>query len=121
MGPLKIYTLRNCSTCRRATAWLRARDVSFQEIPIRETPPSAAELRSALDIYGGNLRRLFNTSGQDYREQKLADRLPEWSADEAIAVLTKNGSLVRRPFAVGKGVALIGFDEARWSEQLKQP
>jgi arsenate reductase len=29
-----------------------------------------------------------------------------------------NGNLVKRPFAVGDGVALVGFDEAAWASAL---
>jgi arsenate reductase (glutaredoxin) len=65
---IKIYTLPACDTCRRAVKWLRARHVPFDERPIREQPPSATELQTMLAARGGELRRLFNTSGRDYRE-----------------------------------------------------
>ena len=45
MSARTIYTLANCSTCRDATKWLRARAVAFEEKAIRETPPTLAELR----------------------------------------------------------------------------
>lgn len=112
---LKLYTLSNCDTCRRATKWLRARGIPFAEIPIRETPPSAAELRAALAVLGGDRRKLFNVSGRDYREQKLGERLPALSEGETIALLAGNGNLVKRPFASGDDVTLVGFDEQAWA------
>jgi arsenate reductase len=117
---LKVYTLSNCDTCRRATKWLRAHDVAFEERAIRETPPSAAELKAVLAASGGELRRLFNVSGRDYREQKLGEKLPDLSEAEAIRLLAGNGNLVKRPFAVGGGVALVGFDESAWAAALKK-
>jgi arsenate reductase len=113
---LKVYTLSNCDTCRKAVKWLRAKDIAFEERAIRETPPSPAELRKALAALGGERRKLFNTSGQEYRAQKLGEKLPELSDAAALALLAGNGSLVKRPFLIGDGVALVGFDETAWAE-----
>lgn len=113
--PLKVYTLAQCSTCRKATNWLRDHEVSFEEHPIRQTPPSPAELRTVLAATGGELRRLFNTGSQDYRDLKLSERVGRMSAEEAIALFQANGNLVKRPFVVGDGLALVGFDETRWA------
>lgn len=118
MSALKIYTYKNCDTCRRAVKWLRAHSLEFAEHPIRETPPTPVELRTMLDAHGGELRRLFNTSGGDYREQKLGEKLPGMTESAALALLAGNGNLVKRPFLLGGKAALIGFDEAAWASTL---
>lgn len=115
MSALTIYTYANCDTCRRAVKWLAGRGFAFAEKPIRETPPTLAELRGMLAAHGGELRRLFNTSGRDYREQRLGAKLPTMTEPEALALLASNGNLVKRPFLIGQGVALTGFDEQVWS------
>jgi len=117
---MRIYTLSNCDTCRAATTWLRAHDLAFEERAIRETPPSGAELRTMLAAHGGEIRRLFNTAGRDYREQKLGGKLPGMAEPAAIALLAGNGNLVKRPFLIGPGVARVGFDEAAWAATLLQ-
>ena len=118
MSAFKLYTYANCDTCRRAGKWLRAHDLGFDELPIRETPPSPAELRTMLAAHGGEMRRLFNTSGRDYREQKLGEKLPALSEPAALALLAGNGNLVKRPFLLGGRVALVGFDESTWASAL---
>ncbi len=118
MQPPLIYTLRNCSTCRAAVKWLEARGISFVEKPIRETPPSVAELRTMLAAQKGEWRRLFNTSGLEYRALGLAQKLPLMTEAEALALLAGNGRLVKRPFLLGPGVALVGFDEKTWAGSL---
>ncbi|MET0262953.1 MAG: Spx/MgsR family RNA polymerase-binding regulatory protein [Rariglobus sp.] len=120
---LTVYTYANCDTCRRAVKWLRANGIAFVEEPIRETPPTPAELHTMLTRLGGPgaLRKLFNTSGVDYRAQKLGEKLPSLSEAEAIALLAGNGNLVKRPFALGSGgsdVGLVGFDEKVWAAAL---
>lgn len=117
---LKIYTLSNCDTCRAATKWLRAHGLAFEERAIRETPPSGAELRTMLAANDGQIRKLFNTAGREYREQKLGEKLPAMTEAAALALLAGNGNLVKRPFLIGPGVARVGFDEAAWAATLLQ-
>jgi arsenate reductase len=109
-----LYTYRACSTCRNAVNWLRSRNVVFVEKPIRETPPSAAELRRMLAHQDGNLLRLFNTSGQEYRALKLSEKLPSLTEAESLALLAGNGRLVKRPFILGDKFGLVGFNETAW-------
>lgn len=116
-----LYTYKNCDTCRRAVNWLETRGIAFEERPIREIPPGIAELRRMLKAYGGEMRRLFNTSGRDYRALNLGAKLPGLGVDEALALLSGNGNLVKRPFLLGAGVAQVGFDEKSWAAALNQP
>jgi arsenate reductase len=113
---LKIYTLAQCSTCRDATKWLRAHKIAFEERAIRETPPTIAELRAVLAAHDGNIGRVFNSSGIEYRALKMSEKLPALSEAEKLSLLAGNGSLVKRPFVVGAGVALVGFNAAKWAE-----
>lgn len=113
-----LYAYKNCDTCRKATKWLKENNVAHETKAIRETPPSISELKSALKANGGDLRKLFNTSGGDYRDLGLKDKLPTMSEAEALDLLSKNGNLVKRPFLIGKDVALTGFSESAWSEAL---
>lgn len=116
---LKVYAYQGCSTCRNALKWLRSQGIPHAEAAIRETPPSLAELRAMLKARG-QLRLLFNTSGLDYRAMNLKDRLPAMSEDEALDLLSRNGGLVKRPFAINAGqkVFLTGFNEAEWGRAL---
>ena len=75
-------------------------------------------MKTALKLLGGDIRKLFNTSGMDYRALGMKDKLPSMSEDEAIALLTANGNLVKRPFVIGDDIALTGFKPTCWSEVL---
>jgi len=117
-SPLIVYAYAKCSTCRDATRWLREHGVNFVERPIYEQPPTIAELRAMLRHQGGQLRRLFNTSGIQYRERGLAAKLPTMSEADALALLASDGRLVKRPFVLGDGVGLLGFDAGAWAAAL---
>jgi arsenate reductase (glutaredoxin) len=113
--PLRIYAYKNCDTCRRALKWVAARGVAHEVVPIREKPPTVAELKSMLERVG-ELRRLFNTSGQDYKAMNMKERLPKMSEKEALALLAENGNLVKRPFAISANAGAVGFDKKEWTE-----
>ena len=113
---LKIYSYKNCDTCRKAKKYLETHGIEHELIPIREEPPSESELLTMLECYDGNLRKLFNTSGQDYRSLNMRDRLPDMSDSEAISLLSRNGNLVKRPFAIMGKTGTVGFNEAAWSD-----
>ncbi len=115
---LKVYHYDGCSTCKQALAFLKKKDIPFEPIPIVEQPPTVAELRSMLTHVGGDLRKLFNTSGLVYREMKLGEKLPSLSEAQALALLAKHGKLVKRPFALGPDVGLVGFKEPEWKKAL---
>ncbi len=62
---MKVYAYDGCSTCKKALAYLKSTGREHQVIPIREKPPTKAELRHMLRTYEGKVAKLFNTSGQD--------------------------------------------------------
>jgi arsenate reductase len=115
---MKIHTYAKCDTCRKAVKWLRENGHSFEEVPIREAPPSPDELRRMLAFYDGDLRRLFNTSGQDYRALGIKDKLAGLTPDEAIDLLAGNGNLIKRPFLLDGDRGLVGFKEEEWAKML---
>lgn len=115
---LTVYGYQKCSTCRDALKWLADHGIDHRVKAIRETPPSVGELLTALQVHGGNLRKLFNTSGIDYRNLGLKDQLPTLSDAAALALLTTNGNLVKRPFLIGDGKVLVGFQPAVWAGAL---
>lgn len=117
-----VYTYKGCDACRKATKWLAAQGIAFEERPIRETPPSVAELRAMLAHLGGERRRLCNTSGADYRAVKLGDVLDTLPEAEFLARLAANGNLVKRRFLLRAQapLGLVGFKEAQWAAALTQ-
>jgi arsenate reductase (glutaredoxin) len=115
---LKIYAYSNCDTCRKALKFLQERKVAHEVVPIREQPPTVAELKQMLGHYDGDLRKLFNTSGTDYKTLNLKDKLPKLGVEEALKLLAGNGMLVKRPFMLAKDFGVVGFKPDEW-EKLK--
>jgi arsenate reductase len=117
---LRVYAYEKCDTCRKALKFLAAKKLAAEVIPIREQPPTVAELRAMLGYVGGDLRKLFNTAGQDYRALDMKSRLPKLSEDEAFRLLSGNGNLVKRPFALTPKGGVVGFREEEWDRFLAE-
>lgn len=115
---IKVYACAGCDTCRQALKFLKEHGVPHEVLPIRERPPSKAELRRMLAVYGGEVRKLFNTSGQDYKALGLAAKLPTMAVAAALELLATNGNLVKRPFAVTADGGIVGFKREEWEARF---
>jgi arsenate reductase (glutaredoxin) len=117
MAKLKLYSYDRCSTCRKSIQFLKKKEVDFDVIPILENPPGLAALKKMLKFKEGELKKLFNSSGQQYREMKLSEKLRAGlSQDDALELLSKNGKLVKRPFLLLEDHGLLGFKEEEWKK-----
>lgn len=113
-----IYQYGPCSTCKKALAFLKDNHATIESIDITQMPPSLAMLRRMSEKLGG-VRKLFNTSGQVFREMELSKKLPGMSDEEALQLLASHGRLIKRPFLVVDGQpSLVGFKEEPWKEAL---
>ena len=116
---LRVYEYANCSTCKNALRFLDAEKVHYESVPIVERPPTVAELKKMLAFQGGNLKKLFNTSGVQYRELKIGEKLGSMSEAQALELLATNGKLVKRPFALGPEGGVVGFKVDEWKAFLQ--
>jgi len=116
--PTVCYIYDGCDTCRKAKRWLAEHEVAVTFKPIRETPPSAAELKRMREHLDGEVKRLFNTSSRDYREGGYKDRLADMSWSEVVAALRANGNLVKRPFLLTADGGSVGFKPEVWGRLL---
>lgn len=115
--PLTVYQYPKCGTCRKALAWLAAHGVAHDKVDIVATPPARAVLERVVAA-GVPVKKLFNTSGESYRNGNFKERLATMSDADALRALAADGKLIKRPLVVGDGVALAGFDEAAWQAAL---
>ena len=111
---MKLYSYNKCGTCRKAIKDLETKKIEFDVIDITEKPPSKKVLKSAIKVKG--LKKLFNTSGVQYRELKIKDKLKSMTETEAINLLASNGRLIKRPIAVDGDRITVGFDADEYKQ-----
>lgn len=105
---MKFYSYNKCGTCRKAKSFLDGGKIQYEEIDITLNPPPKATLKKALQAKG--LQKLFNTSGVQYRELKIKDKLKTLTESEALDLLASNGRLIKRPIATDGDTVTVGFD-----------
>ena len=113
---IKIYQYAKCSTCVKALKFLALKKIPFEAVDITENPPTTAELQKMIKAYGRDFKKLFNTSGVQYRELKISEKISDMTASEAVQLLAGNGRLVKRPFVLAGDVGLVGFKEDEWKK-----
>lgn len=111
---MKFYCIKNCSTCKKARAWLEKNKVSVEEIDLKKEAPSKKELLSALSKSELEPRRFFNTSGQVYRELNLKEQAASLSEEEVATLLSQHPMLIKRPLLITKDKVLVGFREEEY-------
>lgn len=117
---VKIYEYKKCSTCQKALKFLDKESVKYERIPIVEQPPSLGELKRMLEHIkagGGTFKNLFNTSGLQYRELKISDKIKNGMTEaEALKLLAANGKLIKRPFLLTAKTGAVGFKPDIWKK-----
>jgi len=113
-----VYQYPKCSTCRKALKFLSEAGVDFEANDIVANPPSKAALKKAHRLSGLPLNKLFNTSGQSYRNGGFKEKLTTMSDEQAFAALASDGKLIKRPLVIGDGFVLVGFREDEWRQAL---
>jgi arsenate reductase len=116
---LTVYQYPKCSTCRKALAWLDAQGIAHERVDIVTAPPTRAVLERAARTAGVPVKKMFNVSGESYRNGNFKEKLATMSDADAFAALAADGKLIKRPLVVGDRVALVGFDEAAWKAALR--
>ena len=111
----KFYGYKQCSTCRKAERFLQQANIAYEFIDITLNPPDVEELAAMAARAGVSLNKLFNTSGAQYRELNIKEKLSALSEQEILVLLAGNGRLIKRPLISDGQRATIGFDAERFA------
>jgi arsenate reductase len=116
MDVLRLYGIRNCDTMKKAFAWLSVNGVAHEFIDYRRPGVAAAELA------GWNRRAgwktLLNTRGLTWKKLSDSERADVDEA-KALALMAQYPTLIKRPLIECGKALIVGFDAARYAEELK--
>ena len=88
---LQFIEYPKCSTCRKAKAELNQLGLDFEAVDIVKETPSQEQLLKWMTHSDLEIK---------YRELGLKDKVPQFSAEEAAALLATDGMLIKRPLLV---------------------
>ncbi len=105
---MKIYGIKNCDTVRKAIKYLDAHNVAYEFVDVKITELSAELIGDWLQRYP---EHIVNKRSTTYRAIK-SDWLNAAIAEEQIALIQKNPTVIKRPVLVlDDGRVIIGFDK----------
>jgi arsenate reductase len=90
-----IWHNPKCSTSRRVLEMIRAKGVEPTVVDYQKTPPSAAEIKTALKAMGMKPRDLLRRKNTPYDELGLDD--PKLSDTQLIETMAEHPLLMERP------------------------
>jgi len=105
-----FYGYKKCSTCRKAEKALEEAGTEYAFVDITEAPPGKAALKALVQQSGLELKRFFNTSGEQYKALGMKDKVNKLSSDSIVALLSGNGRLLKRPIVTNGRKTTVGFD-----------
>jgi Spx/MgsR family transcriptional regulator len=112
MAKIRFLHKPNCTTCRKAKAFLEKKKVELETRDLGKDCLSVAELDQL--IGKRDHRKFLNTRNELYRIRKMGENPP--SRDEALKLMAAEPNLIRRPVVLRGSEIVLGYDE----EALKQ-
>ena len=104
---VKFLHVPQCATCRKVRNTLKRRGYDLRFRDMWKEPLTAAELEKLIGTHDHT--EFLNRRSQIYRQKNMKEEPP--SRREAIRLMAKEPSLIRRPIVVAGGRVVIGFDE----------
>lgn len=115
---LTVYGIPNCSTVKKARAWLDAQGLAYQFHDYKKQGVPADRLPAWVQALGWD--KLVNRQGTTWRKLEPAVQAGVVDAASAQALMLSHASVIKRPLLERDGVPVaIGFDEAVWSAALR--
>jgi len=115
--PLTLYGIANCSTVKKALAWLQERNMLVVFHNFKKDGLPAERLPVWLDALGWEL--VLNRRGTTWRGLDAAVQASVTDAASAAALIAQYPSLIKRPLVEwSDGSITVGFDEATWNQRL---
>lgn len=116
---LTFYGYKKCDTCRKAEKTLEKAGKEYRFVDITEAPPSRTALAKMVKQSGAELKKFFNTSGVQYKELRIKDKVAGMGEGEILDLLAANGRLIKRPLVTDGERSTVGFDEAVFRKTWK--
>jgi Spx/MgsR family transcriptional regulator len=104
---IKFLHKPNCTTCRKAKAFLEKKKAELEVRDLGKDRLSIVELDQL--IGASDHRKFLNTRNELYRKRKMGKIPP--SRDEALKLMAAEPNLIRRPVVLRGLEMVLGYDE----------
>ncbi|MGH9681953.1 MAG: arsenate reductase family protein [Candidatus Acidiferrales bacterium] len=112
---IKFLHKPNCTTCRKARAFLESRHV---DLDLRDLGKDRLTVEELDELIGErDYRRFLNTRNELYRKRKMSKNPP--TREEALRLMAAEPNLIRRPVVLRGSGLVLGYDEEGLSRLAK--
>lgn len=102
---LIVYSENSNSRSRHALAWLREHEIEFKEVRVNHSPLTASQIKEFLEHTENGLDDLLSHTGKNAE-------LDEYSFDDALKIVVKNPSFIKKPILFNGKVVMSGFNKS---------
>lgn len=113
-----VYGIPNCSSVKKARQWLDAQGIDYSFHDFKKLGIDADSLRGWIAAAG--LTRVLNRKGTTWRGLGAGEQACADNTEEAIALMMRHPSLIKRPVLRQDGQILLGFDEELYKKVFGQ-
>jgi len=110
---MKLYGIPNCSTVKKARAWLEERDIPYEFHDFKKQGVPEATMKKLIKLLGWEA--LVNRNGPTWRKLDDAQKAEVKDAASALAVMREHSSLIKRPILDRDGQFQVGFSEENYA------
>ena len=114
MNPV-LYGIANCDTVAKARSWLASTTMAYDFHDYKKAGVDPERLRHWCEIMGWET--VLNRAGTTFKKLPEDDKV-NLSAERAVALMTANPSMIKRPILEYPGGLLIGFRPDAWATAL---
>lgn len=117
MGPLTLYGIKSCDTCRKARKWLMEHSYDHKFHDLRE---DGIDMR-LLEQWARRIswKKLLNTRSLTWRKIPEVDRA-HMGRDKAIASMLEHPTLIKRPVLVCTEFIAVGFSPKNYKRMFAE-
>jgi Spx/MgsR family transcriptional regulator len=113
-----VYGIPHCDSVKRAIAWLRARGIGYELHDYKKhgaAPQLVAGWAQRVDW-----ERLLNRSGTTWRKLGDPEKARAAGKDGALALMSSQPAVIRRPVLDYNGTLLVGFDADAYAQLFRR-
>lgn len=114
---MKIYGIPNCTTVKRARAWLSESGVENEFHDFKKQGVPEVSLLVWMQAVGWE--RLINRQGTTWRKLDASRQLAVTDPESAASLMREMPSVIRRPVVEwADGEITVGFDPSEWAKRI---
>ena len=111
----KVYDIKNCDTIKKAMTWLKEHHISVEFHDYAKEGISQQKVEQWLQQY--DWEQLINKKGTTWRQ--LPENEKATTKEEAINLMMKRTSVIKRPIIESDKIVVVGFQESTYEQLFK--